>query len=101
MQSGLDQPKVRLVAHRKSAAGGSGFEVRIAHLAGHGNRSPGPIRVQYGSNIRAWTAVDNSGRYFYKCRFCRGLLWTPVDAGRPVLSPFTAATRSPVGPATN
>src|SRR5262249_29702764 len=35
MQPRLDQPKKRLVAHRKATAGGSSFEVGVANLARH------------------------------------------------------------------
>src|SRR5262249_13712183 len=65
MQSRLNQPEIRLVRHAQAGAGGSGFEVRIADFAGHDGDSlftaETSRRVQYGSNIRGWTAMDNSG----------------------------------------
>src|SRR5262249_1068899 len=69
VECGVDQSEKWFVAPRKAAAGGSGFEVRVANFAGHdvasvildpgpkhgGNGSPGPIRVQY-------TRLDGRGQ---------------------------------------
>jgi hypothetical protein len=63
VQSRLDQSEIRLVTYRKSAAGGSGFEVRAADFSWHGGKLP----VQYGSNTgpiyavkHPWTTVDKN-----------------------------------------
>src|SRR5262249_42662372 len=68
---------IRLMAHRKPTAGGSGFEVRIADLAWHGN----PHRVQYGSNIHGagppWTMADAISINAGFIGVFRGRWWTP------------------------
>src|SRR6516165_10788946 len=73
MQPGLDQSEKWLVAHRKPAPGGSILEVGIADFAWHGDT----LRwVQYGSNIRGETAMDNGGQLIAQYQALSLLPWT-------------------------